>query len=104
MEAVLPEKLVRDKIPAIVDFSDGSCDFRRAEPSEMMTLLRAKLLEEVDEFLESQDVAELADIIEVVFALVDRLGCSRESFEEMRVQKARSRGVFDQGFVLLREG
>lgn len=96
------EKLVRDKIPDIIRASGTEPLIRIADPSEYRDLLRAKLSEEVQEFLDSDqdvDVEELADILEVVFALAERAGISRGGLEDIRVAKAEARGGFTQRVV-----
>jgi predicted house-cleaning noncanonical NTP pyrophosphatase (MazG superfamily) len=96
------EKLVRDKIPDIIRASGTDPFIRIADPGEYRDLLRAKLAEEVQEFLDSDrdvDVEELADILEVVFTLAERAGISRGDLEDIRAAKAEERGGFTQGVV-----
>ncbi|MFI7073400.1 nucleoside triphosphate pyrophosphohydrolase [Micromonospora sediminicola] len=97
----MPAKLVRDGIPALIAASGEVAIVRAAEPEEMLTLLRAKLLEEVEEFVASDDLVELADVLEVIYALADRLGSSRDSLEQLRAEKAAARGAFGRGVVLV---
>ncbi|MEV4119567.1 nucleoside triphosphate pyrophosphohydrolase [Micromonospora sp. NPDC049645] len=97
----MPAKLVRDRIPAIIEAAGRSPVIRRAEPREMLPLLRAKLVEEVDEFLASDDPMELADVLEVVFALASRLNLSQTELEQARARKAADNGAFNDGVILL---
>jgi len=62
-------------------------------------LLRHKLTEEVDEFLMSQDPEELADILEVLYALADCLGLDAAGLEALRREKAERRGGFTVSVV-----
>jgi predicted house-cleaning noncanonical NTP pyrophosphatase (MazG superfamily) len=94
-----PGKLVRDRIPDIIRSGGGDPVVRPAETHELPDLLRAKLAEEVVEFLESGDVAELADILEVVLALADQVGLSPGDLEKIRAAKAEERGGFDRHLV-----
>jgi predicted house-cleaning noncanonical NTP pyrophosphatase (MazG superfamily) len=64
-------KLVRDKIPEIMRETGQVAVVHTADFDEYQVLLRQKLTEEVDEFLMSQDFEELADILEVLYALAD---------------------------------
>ena len=91
----MPEKLVRDRIPDLIRATGTEPRTRTADPAEYEALLRDKLTEEVAEFLASDgDPAELADILEVVYAVADALGVSRESLERLRAAKERERGAF----------
>ena len=94
------EKLIRDKIPEIIRASGGDSVTRIAGHAEHRELLRAKLNEEVQEFLESDDDAEeLADILEVVLALAEDIGVSRSELEKIRAEKAAERGGFTRRIV-----
>jgi predicted house-cleaning noncanonical NTP pyrophosphatase (MazG superfamily) len=94
-----PPKLVRDKIPEIIRRNGAEPVFHIAAPEELPALLRAKLVEEVDEFLESSEPEELADVLEVVLALAQELGVQPEDLERLRRQKAAERGAFDERVV-----
>lgn len=83
-------KLVRDRIPELF----GGCA-RALNADELRAALRAKLGEEVGEYLASGEVLELADVLEVVYALAELGGVGRRQLEEMRRQKAEERGSFD---------
>lgn len=62
-------KLVRDRIPEIIEQSGKKAVTRIAGDGEYRQYLREKLQEEVGEFMENGNPEELADILEVVFAL-----------------------------------
>jgi predicted house-cleaning noncanonical NTP pyrophosphatase (MazG superfamily) len=87
-------KLVRDKVPAIIRASGDEPKVHVARADEYVTLLRAKLLEEVDEFLSSNDPEELADILQVLLALAENLGIDHGSLEKMRSGKESRCGGF----------
>jgi predicted house-cleaning noncanonical NTP pyrophosphatase (MazG superfamily) len=92
-------KLVRDKVPQIIRGAGGDPATRIAGTDEYRYLLRAKLIEEVGEFLASDDPQELADIVEVVLALAADLGVDRHRLEEVREAKAIARGGFADRIV-----
>lgn len=92
-------KLVRDGIPDLIRSQGGEPVVRPAAEHELHDLLRAKLAEEVVEYLESGDVAELADILEVVLALARQVGLSPSDLEKIRAAKADERGGFDKHLV-----
>jgi predicted house-cleaning noncanonical NTP pyrophosphatase (MazG superfamily) len=87
-------KLVRDKIPQIIRANGENPVVRVADEAEFLGLLRAKLSEEVDEFLASDDPAELADVLEVLLALAAELGVDQGQLEKLRAAKAFERGGF----------
>jgi predicted house-cleaning noncanonical NTP pyrophosphatase (MazG superfamily) len=95
------DKLVRDRIPEIVAASGARPETRVADPVEFRALLRAKLVEEVHEFLEDENPAELADILEVVRALGVDLSTEPEELERMRAKRATERGGYGERIVLL---
>jgi len=99
-------KLVRDKIPAIIEQSGGTCTTRVLSPEEYREALRMKAQEELAEYLaaptDSDALEELADLLEVVHGLAKAHGATAEVVEKMRVRKKQERGGFD-GRVLLLE-
>jgi len=65
--------------------------------------LEEKLEEEVNEFLsadENNKVEEIADMLEVLYAICDARGVSKEKIEEIRTQKAKERGGFEKRIIL----
>jgi predicted house-cleaning noncanonical NTP pyrophosphatase (MazG superfamily) len=92
-------KLVRDKVPNLMRRRGDHPIVRTAEPYEYAGLLRAKLVEEVDEFLDSDDPHELADVMEVLLALAEMHGFDRTDLERMRAEKAVERGAYTDRLV-----
>jgi predicted house-cleaning noncanonical NTP pyrophosphatase (MazG superfamily) len=90
-------KLVRDKIPQIIRSRGGDPLVRVAEREKYRDLLRAKLTEEVTEFLDSDDPEELGDILEVVLTLASELGMDAARLEALRAKKAAERGGLSGG-------
>jgi predicted house-cleaning noncanonical NTP pyrophosphatase (MazG superfamily) len=89
------EKLVRDRIEAIfAAHGQGRGTFRIAHPDERWELLLAKLREEVGEFEDEPSAEELADVLEVVYALAGEMTLTRGELEAVREMKARERGAF----------
>lgn len=82
------KKLVRDKIPEIIMAKGNSAVTRLLSDEEFSESLKRKLCEEVNEYLADGTVDELADIYEVLLALVENTGTSFESFDELRKKKA----------------
>lgn len=94
------DKLVRDNIPEIIE-EDGKIPVVHvADDDEYTERLVEKLEEEVVEFLESREVGELADILEVIHAIREDRGTTNEKLQKKREKKAEQRGRFDEGIVL----
>jgi len=88
-------KLVRDKIPQIIRDKGLEPVVYVADGDEYAARLRDKLTEEVNEFLASDsDTEELADVLEVVYALAALTGTDPQQLEKLRAAKADERGGF----------
>lgn len=97
-------KLVRDKIPEIIQQSGKTCDYAEAKTNEFfIKLLQAKLVEEVQEFLASGEPDELLDIKLVIETMAEALGISKEDFDTAADKKAEDRGKFDKRYILFLE-
>lgn len=94
------QKLVRDKIPEIITAGGKKPIIRIMEAAEYTDSLHQKLDEEVAEFHQDKNAQELADILEVVFALAADLGISREMLMEVYHQKHEQRGGFRKKIFL----
>jgi predicted house-cleaning noncanonical NTP pyrophosphatase (MazG superfamily)/NTP pyrophosphatase (non-canonical NTP hydrolase) len=93
-------KLVRDRIPEIIRGDGLDPVITTADPAKYAARLRDKLGEEVAEFLASDgDPMELADILEVVYALAAAGGTGPAELESLRAAKAASNGAFTQRLV-----
>jgi len=96
-------KLVRDKIPQIIRSRGQEPVIYTADIEEYSTRLRDKLREEVEEYLASDDDREeLADILEVLYALARQTGTDQEQLEKLRAAKAEERGGFADRIIWFR--
>lgn len=94
-------KLVRDRIPEIIASDNGkTCSIRTMQPVEYLKALNKKLQEELQEYLESGEVEELADLEEVLRAILDVKNVSYDDFESIRIEKANERGAFKKRIFL----
>lgn len=93
-------KLVRDLIPEVIKKSGKECEIEVAQVQKRSELLEAKLMEEVNEYLEDKNLEELADIMEVLFGLAHNLGYTEEDLLNKREEKLEERGGFKEGIVL----
>ena len=94
-------KLVRDKIPEIIAESGGKANIRTLPDEEYLRFLEAKLDEEVAEFHQDKSVEELADILEVVYALAAVQGCTKEELLAVYNEKHEKRGGFKKRLLLI---
>lgn len=94
-------KLVRDRIPEVIEAGGGKAEIRILSDEEYALLLEAKLDEEVGEYHREKNAEELADILEVVYALAAAQGISREGLEEIYQRKHNARGGFEKKILLI---
>ena len=93
-------KLIRDKIPEIIETEGRTCKIETLSDEEYLIHLNEKLLEEANEYLESGEVEELADLEEVLRAILKAKNVDYESFEKIRTDKVEKRGAFDKKLLL----
>lgn len=94
-------KLVRDKIPEIMADSGIKATFRVLGRAEYMEYLEKKLDEEVAEFHESKDIEELADIMDVLYAIAVAKGEGADKLNVLRLRKHGIRGGFEKRILLM---
>lgn len=95
-------KLVRDKIPEIIEADGKSCKTKILSDEEYLKMIDAKLDEELAEYHKDQNIEELADLMEVIYAATEARGYSMEQLEAVRLDKVEKRGAFKEK-ILLRE-
>lgn len=96
-------KLVRDKIPEIMIENGAKPVIRILSSDEYLEELNKKLKEEMNEYLESGSVEELADLQEVLLAILNFKDVSVEEFEKIRNNKVLKRGSFNKRIFLEKE-
>jgi predicted house-cleaning noncanonical NTP pyrophosphatase (MazG superfamily) len=98
-QTIIYGKLVRDRIPEIIEADGGTAEVRILTESELVPALTAKLAEEAEELHVAEPgdrLGELADIYEVLAALVGTLGFSDEQVQEAARRKRAKRGSFSR--------
>jgi len=105
-KAATYNKLVRDKIPKIIEENDDVKVVTRAlSQQELADELKKKIIEEVNEFnaAESKEdmIVELADIREIEISLMKELRIDEEIVEKVRLERRKKRGGFDEGVYLI---
>lgn len=93
-------KLVRDRIPEIIEADGKTCVCATLSNEDYIALLDQKLNEELAEYQESKSLEELADLLEVMQAVVKARGWTLEDLERVRVDKAAKRGGFEKKILL----
>lgn len=93
-------KLVRDRIPEIIENDGKKCVCETLSDEDYISLLDQKLNEELAEYQESKSLEELADLLEVVQAVVKARGWTLEELEQVRADKASKRGRFEKKILL----
>ncbi len=101
MKTIKYNKLVRDKIPEIIEQSGKTAVTETLPDDKYVEMLNQKLLEEVNEFFESGSVEELADIGEVMHAIMAYKGITLEEFQRVRLEKLEKRGGFKDKVLLV---
>ena len=100
MKTIIYNKLVRDRIPEIIEQSGKSCTTAIISDEEYLKMIDAKLDEELAEYHKDQNIEELADLMEVIYAAAKARGYSLEELEQVRAAKAEKRGAFDKRILL----
>ena len=93
-------KLVRDRIPEMIEEQGKACVVEILSDEEYISMVDAKLDEELAEYHKDQNIEELADLMEVIYAAAIARGYSREQLETVRAQKAEERGGFEKKLLL----
>lgn len=93
-------KLVRDKIPEIIELSGKTCTVETLTDEKYIAMLDAKLTEELAEYQESKSLEELADLLEVMGAVVKARGYTWEELTKVRKKKLEERGGFEKKILL----
>ena len=90
------DKLIRDKIPEIIEQSGKKCIVEVMDNDTYIEYLDQKLNEELAEYHQDKSIEELADLLEVMYAVVVARGYSVEELEQIRLKKTEKRGAFEK--------
>ena len=100
MPTITYNKLVRDRIPEIIEASGKSCVVETLGDDDYLRALDAKLDEELAEYNKERNIEELADLMEVIRAAAVARGYTVEELERVRAEKAAKRGGFEKKLFL----
>lgn len=98
-------KLVRDRIPEIIENDGKQCTTKILDNERYIVELKKKVHEELQEYeaasSDKEAVEELADILELMHALAKTHGSTIEEVENVRAEKAKKRGGFEEKVFLI---
>lgn len=100
MKTIIYNKLVRDRIPEIIEKSGKRGTVEILKDTDYLLMLDEKLDEELAEYHKDQNVEELADLLEVIYAAAEVRGYTVEQLEEIRLRKQIERGAFKEKLLL----
>ena len=101
MKVIKYHKLVRDRIPEIIESTGKTCETEILSDEDYLRMVDAKLDEELAEYHQDQNIEELADLLEVIRAAAVARGYTLEDLERVRAEKAVKRGTFEKKILLL---
>lgn len=100
MKVIKYQKLVRDLIPEIITATGKTCTTEVLSDEEYLRMVDAKLDEELAEYHKDQNIDELADLVEVIYAAALARGYTLEQLETVRSEKVLKRGGFTRKILL----
>ena len=100
MKTITYNKLVRDRIPEIIEKSGKKAVVEKLDDEDYKKFLNEKLSEELQEYLETDSADELADLVEVVYSILKYKGIEITDFHGLRKKKAEERGAFENRLLL----
>lgn len=100
MKKTVFRKLVRDRIPEMIEQAGQTCSYSVLSDEDYLEMLDEKLNEELAEYQESKSMEELADLLEVMKAVAIARGSFPGEVEEIRRLKADQRGGFEKKIFL----
>ena len=94
------DKLVRDKIPQIIEESGSECEIEQVGDKTALEYLYKKLIEETSELLMDKNIEEVIDVIDVALAIGKLYGFNIEDIMWLRETKVREKGGFEDNIIL----
>ncbi len=100
-------KLIRDNLPKLLEAKGKECKVKELDLEEYAEKLGEKLEEEFSKFMleykaenDEQAILTLADMMEVIFGIVDFIGVDLGDFEKIRLKKLEKDGGYKKRLLL----
>ncbi len=96
-------RLVRDRIPELVEQAGHEVKFRQLTAEERPRFLKQKIATEAKELLEAdvgREKEEVSDLLEAMEAFITARGLEREDLRRVKEHKRKQRGGFERCFVV----
>jgi predicted house-cleaning noncanonical NTP pyrophosphatase (MazG superfamily) len=101
---IFHKKLIRDRIPEVIEANNGEYETRILQDEEFEKELRNKLVEEAQEVIQAEEEGlknELADILELVKSIALHHGIRFNEIEKYQKEKREKRGGFKRKIFLI---
>ena len=98
---IVYNKLVRDNVPDIIEAEGNKCKTEILNYSDYIKALKAKLKEEVSEYLKDDSMEKLSDVLEVMGAIVKAKGYTWDKLTKIRKNKKKIKGSFEKRINLV---
>ena len=98
------KKLIRDKIPQIIEANKGKCEVRVINKDEFKRELKKKLIEEAKELKgakKSELLKELADVLELIRSIAESENINYGAIGKKQKQRRKERGGFKKRLFLI---
>ena len=96
-------KLIRDNIPSILKEKGLNANYILLDNEEYEKQLKIKLMEEINEFIDTDDIHELCDLLEIIICILKFKDTKWSDFETMLNEKRNSNGSFIEKLFLLED-
>ncbi|HNT24166.1 MAG TPA: nucleoside triphosphate pyrophosphohydrolase [Anaerolineales bacterium] len=107
MSKTIYNKLIRDRIPEIIRADGKQYEIETMPEAEYVQALREKLVEEALEAQKAEGndlIKELADLGEVMDALMAYYGIGHEQVDRVQTARRNERGAFEKRLKLIWSG
>ncbi len=96
-------KVVRDRIPEIIGLSGREYVVSQLSDLNFLPKIENKLKEEIEEYLESREPEELADLLEIIYRIAELRGFSKDDLEALKLRKKEEKGGFEKNLILFNQ-
>lgn len=94
------DKIVRDKIPRLIELQGKRVKYSVVSDEEAYAYLIEELFTKSTKFADTEKIDDLVDIVEVVFALAELRGVTDKSLLSEIYNKRIAKGGFEKNIVL----